>query len=355
MPKQPQTPSCSDQDRKVLEEWARSRTQEARLVERARIIVQCLQGNSVSEIARSLKVRPNTVIDWRRRFQREGLAGLADRARSGKPPRYDADFRKKVLAVLEQLPPKGQAVWDGPAIARHLKTSVHAVWRVLRKEGVCLSRQRSWCVSTDPEFSVKAADIVGLYLNPPEKALVISVDEKPSIQALERGTGYVETDSGKIVRGFKSTYKRHGTLNLFAALEVATGAIHTQITRQKRRLEFLAFMDQVMAEMPEDQEIHVILDNYCIHKRNDPWLSAHPNVFFHFTPTSASWLNQVEIWFGILSRKALKGGSFRNVEELRHAIEAFVAVYGPTAKPFVWRKREVKGSQLRNTIVNLRN
>jgi transposase len=229
MPKQPQTLSCSDQDRKVLEEWARSRTQEARLVERARIIVQCLQGNSVSEIARSLKVRPNTVIDWRRRFEREGLAGLADRARSGKPPRYDADFRKKVLAVLEQLPPKGQAVWDGPAIARHLKTSVHAVWRVLRKEGVCLSRQRSWCVSTDPEFSVKAADIVGLYLNPPEKALVISVDEKPSIQALERATGYVETDSGKIVRGFKSTYKRHGTLNLFAALEVATGAIHTQI------------------------------------------------------------------------------------------------------------------------------
>jgi transposase len=309
----------------------------------------------VSDIARDLKVRPNTVIDWRRRFESEGLAGLIDRPRSGKPRHYDADFRKKVLAVLEEPPPKGQAVWDGPAIARHFKTSVHAVWRVLRKEGVCLSRQRSWCVSTDKEFSAKAADIVGLYLSPPENALVISVDEKPSIQALERATGYVETDSGKIVRGFKSTYKRHGTLNLFAALEIATGAIHTQITGRKRRVEFLAFMDQLMAETPGDKEIHVILDNYCIHKKNDPWLAAHSNVFFHFTPTSASWLNMVEIWFGIMQRKALKGASFRNPEELRQAIEEFVAAYKPTAKPFVWRKREVKGSQLRNTIVNLRN
>jgi hypothetical protein len=226
---------------------------------------------------------------------------------------------------------------------------------VLRKEGICLARQRSWCVSTDPEFSAKAADIIGLYLNPPQNALVLSVDEKPSIQALERTTGYVETDSGKIVRGFKSTYKRHGTLNLFAALEVATGAIHTQTTVQKRRLEFLEFMDQVMADVSENREIHVILDNYCIHKRNDPWLNTHPNVHFHFTPTSASWLNQVEIWFGILSRKALRGANLKSVEELRHAIEAFVAAYGPKAKPFVWRKREVKGSQLRNTIVNLCN
>jgi len=172
---------------------------------------------------------------------------------------------------------------------------------------------------------------------------------------LERATGYVETDNGKIVHGFKSTYKRHGTLNLFAALEVATGAIHTQTTHQKRRTEFLTFMDQVVTGLPNDKEIHVILDNYCIHKKNDAWLAAHPNVHFHFTPTSASWLNQVEIWFGIFSRKALRGANFKSIEQLRQAIEAFVAAYGPTAKPFVWRKREVRGSQLKNTIVNLRN
>ncbi|MGH8487552.1 MAG: IS630 family transposase [Gammaproteobacteria bacterium] len=352
MPKTAPILRCSDDERKILEGWAGSRTLEARRVERARIILRCLEGKAVSAIAQDLKIRPNTVIDWRRRFDQEGIAGLVDRPRSGKPRQYTEEFRHQVLATLESPPPRGQAVWDGPALAHHLKASVHAVWRVLRTEGICLIRQRSWCVSTDPEFAAKAADVVGLYLNPPENALVLSVDEKPSIQALER---YVETDNGKIVRGFKSTYKRHGTLNLFAALEVATGAIRTQITQRKRRVEFLEFMDQVLSDLPQGKEIHVILDNYCIHKKNDAWLAAHPNVFFHFTPTSASWLNQVEIWFGILSRKALRGASFRNREHLRQALENFVEAYGPTAKPFVWRKREVKGSQLKTTIVNLRN
>src|SRR6266702_7847425 len=347
--------ACGPEDRQELERLAGSRTEAKQMIERARIILGCLAGKRVKEVARTCHTRSNTVIKWRQRFVQDGLAGLRDAPRPGAKPVYGADFRNRVLALLEKPPPSGQACWDGPAVATALKGSVHAVWRVLRHEGICLQRQRSWCVSTDKEFAAKAADIVGLYLNPPEKALVISVDEKPSIQALERKTGYVETDNGKIVRGFKSTYKRHGTLNLFAALEVATGAIHTQITGRKRRVEFLAFMDQLMAETPADKEIHVILDNYCIHKKNDPWLAAHPNVFFHFTPTSASWLNMVEIWFGIMQRKALKGASFRDAEELRKAIEEFVAAYEPTAKPFVWRKREVKGSQLRNTIVNLRN
>ena len=207
----------------MLQQLAGSRAEEARLVERAKIILKCLQGERVHEIAKELQVRPNTVIEWRRRFEKEGIKGLKDQPRSGKPARHDAVFRGEVLNTLEHPPPAGQARWDGPAVAKHLDTSVHAVWRLLRKEGICLSRQRSWCVSTDPEFIPKAADIVGLYLDPPENALVISVDEKPSIQALERATGYVETDNGKIVHGFKSTYKRHGTLNLFAALEIATG------------------------------------------------------------------------------------------------------------------------------------
>ena len=254
MPKPAPVPECSREDRQVLEDWAHSRTIEARLVERARIVLGCLEGKPVSTVARSWKVRPNTVIDWRRRFAAEGIAGLRDRPRSGKPPRYTGEFRKQVLATLEEAPPQGQAVWDGPAVAEYLKTSVHAVWRVLRKEGICLARQRSWCVSTDPEFTAKAADVVGLYLNPPQNALVLSVDEKPSIQALERKTGFVETDSGKIVRGFKSTYKRHGTLNLFAALEVATGAVHTQTTGKKRRIEFLEFMDRVVADLPVGKE-----------------------------------------------------------------------------------------------------
>ena len=189
MPRKAPILKCSDNDRKALEQLARSRTEEARMVERAKIILKCLEGERVHKIAKDLHVRPNTVIEWRRRFEKDGIKGLKDRPRSGKPVSYGAKFRKDVLDSLELPPPAGQARWDGPAVAKHLDTSVDAVWRLLRKEGICLSRQRSWCVSTDPEFIPKAADIVGLYLNPPENALVISVDEKPSIQALERANG----------------------------------------------------------------------------------------------------------------------------------------------------------------------
>ena len=345
--------TCDEADKEKLARLAVSRTGPKRMVERARIILGCLSGERVKEIARQCHTRSNTVIKWRTRFSAHGMKGLEDAPRPGARRLYGEDFRNRVLATLEKPPPSGQAAWDGPAMAAAVKGSLHAVWRVLRKEGICLQRQRSWCVSTDKEFAAKAADIIALYLNPPEKALVISVDEKPSIQALERATGYVETDNGKIVRGLRSTYKRHGTLNLFAALQVATGEIKTSKTTLKRREEFLCFMDQVVADAPPDRELHVILDNYCTHKKCDAWLARNPNVHFHFTPTSASWLNQVEIWFGILSRKALRGASFKNVSELSAAIDAFIATCNPKAKPFKWRKREVKGAQLRNTIVNI--
>ena len=211
------------------------------------------------------------------------------------------------------------------------------------------------CSQACPWPEQGAADIIGLYLNPPENALVLSVDEKPTIQALERASGYVLTSSGKIVHGLKSTYKRHGTVNLFAALEVATGVIRGKTTQTKKRVDFQAFMTDLVAEQPPDREIHVILDNLSTHKKNDDWLAAHPNVTFHFTPTSASWLNQVEIWFGIFSRKALAAASFASIAQLVQAIRDFTEAYNRNAAPFVWRKREVKGAQLRNTIVNLRN
>jgi transposase len=355
MPKRLPSLVCGEKERETVERLSRSRTDEARLVLRARIIVGCMKGESIARIAERLEVMPNTVVKWRRRFDKDRIAGLRDRPRPGKRRKYGAEFRRGVLSVLEERPPAGQACWDGPAVARRLNVPAHAVWRLLRKEGICLSRQRSWCVSTDPEFAPKAADIIGLYLDPPQNALVLAVDEKPSIQALERATGYVQTSNGKIVRGFRSTYKRHGTLNLFAALTVATGAIHTKTTARKRRVEFLEFMDEVVANLPAEREVHVILDNYCIHKKNVAWQATHPNVRFHYTPTSASWLNLVEIWFGIFTKKALRGASFQNTAELREAIEAYIVAYGPQAKPFVWRKREVKGSQLRNTITNLCN
>jgi len=356
MPRHAPELECSAEDRATLVALTRSRTAEARGTERARIILACLEGKQIQQVAQELNVSLPTVSKWRQRFSLWGLRGLQDQSRSGKPVRYDTAFRNRVLATLEEPPPPGMSHWDGPAVAEKLNASVHAVWRVLRREGIYLQRRRSWCVSTDKEFAPKAADVVGLYLNPPVNALVLSVDEKPSIQALERTSGYVETDSGKVVRGLKSTYKRHGTLNLFAALEVGTGQVKTKFTEFKKRADFRSFLDGVLADQPQDKEIHVILDNYCTHKRNDDWLAQFAGrVQFHFTPTSASWLNQIEIVFSLLQRKTLNGGSFQSKDQLREAIEAFFRRHNERAKPFRWRKREVRGSQLQNTIVNLRN
>ena len=347
--------SCTLDVMAQLERLSRSRSGEVRMAERSRIVLACLQGRRNDEIAREMGLRPNTVGQWRRRFAEHGMAGLRDAPRSGKPAKYGVELRDRILAQLELPPPPGMASWDGGSLATALGVSDDAVWRVLRKHGVQLQRHRSWCVSTDPEFAAKAADVIALYLNPPQNALVLSVDEKPSIQALERARGYVQTSSGKIVQGMKSTYKRHGTINLFAALEVATGVIRGKTTETKKRADFQAFMDEVVADQPAGRQIHVILDNLNTHKKNDEWLAAHPNVTFHFTPTSASWLNQVEIWFGIFQRKTLNNASFSSINQLVEAIHDFTAAYNKKAAPFVWRKREVRGAQLRNTIVNLRN
>jgi len=356
MPRHAPALECSAEDQAELTVTSKSRTEEARAVERARIILACLEGKEIQQVARDMKVSIPTVSKWRRRFAQRGLEGLHDRPRPGKPATYGPAFRDSLLALLEQPPPAGLAHWDGPAAAEKLGASVHAVWRALRREGIYLQRLRTWCVSTDPEFAPKAAEVVGLYLNPPLNALVLSVDEKPSIQALQRPSGYVETDNGAVVRAMKSTYKRNGTLNLFAALEIATGQIHAQTTEQKKRVDFQRFLDGVIAELPVSKEVHIILDNYCTHKKNTDWLAKYEGrVQFHFTPTSASWLNQIEIWFGLLTRKALRGASFASKDQLRSAIEAFVARTNEHPKPFHWRKREVRGSQLRNTIVNLCN
>ena len=325
-------------------------------MERARIILARLEGKEIQQVARELRVSVPTVSKWCKRFSFFGWRGLGDEPRSGKPAKYDAAFRNRVLALLEQPAPPGMSHWDGPAVAESLGSSVYAVWRVLRREGIHLQRHRSWCVSTDKEFAPKAADVVGLYLNPPLNAVVLSVDEKPGMQAIERPSGYVETDSGAVVRALKSTYKRHGTLSLFAALEVATGQVKTKITEYKKRADFQNFLEGVIAEQPADAEIHVILDNYSTHKKNDDWLAKFEGrVRFHFTPTSASWLNQIEIVFSLLQRKALNGASFKSKDELSAAIEAFIKRHNERAKPFRWRKRDVKGSQLRNTLVNLCN
>jgi len=355
MPRKAQQIQIPKQDMETLNHWSRSRTLPKQTVDRAKMILDCGAGKPVQQTADQLQTYPNKIIYWRKRYIKYGLKGLRDKPRSGRPAIYDDEFRDKVLSLLNETPPKGLASWDGPSLAKELDVPVDAIWKILRNEGIHLQRQRSWCISTDKDFAAKAADIVGLYLNPPLNAIVISVDEKPSIQALERKTGYIMTDNGRVVRAYKSTYKRHGTLNLFAALDVGTGKVTGKVTETKKRDDFQKFMDDVVAEYSTNQELHVILDNYCTHKRNEDWLEKNENVHFHFTPTSASWLNQVEIWFGIFSRKALRGASFSSPSELRQHIEDFIDHYNPDSKPFKWRKREVVGSQIRDTIDNLIN
>lgn len=353
----PCTPiELSDQDRAVLESWIRSTKTEQRTAFRARILLAAAEGEANTEIAARLSTRPATVSKWRLRFATHRIAGLGDAPRPGKKRHYGAETEKRILAKLDQSPPEGYATWSGGLIAEDLgDVSKHQVWRVLRKHGIHPQRRRSWCISTDPEFVPKAADIVGLYLDPPENAVVLSVDEKPHIQALERAQGWLKLPNGKAVTGFSHEYKRHGTTTLFAALNVATGKVKGGHYQRRRRVEFLDFMNELIAEYA-GQEIHVILDNLNTHKpKRDQWLARHRNVHLHYTPTHASWLNQIEIWFSILSRRALRGASFTSPEQVRRAIDRFIAVYNQTAAPFEWRKKTVKQTSLQDKYGNLSN
>ena len=329
----------SHDEQQQLKSLLRQPKAQARYALRARIILSASEGMASEQIARLLRISPGSVSKWRTRFEREGLSGLHDDFRSGRPPKLDDDtLRPLVLSQIDEPPPDGHARWDGELLGKALGVNAHRIWKILRQLGISLKRRRSWCVSTDPQFAEKAADVIGLYLAQPENAVVLSFDEKPCIQALERAQGWLKIPDGRALTGFAHEYKRHGTSTLFAALNVATGQVIGGHFKRKRRVEFLEFMDRLVAQYP-GKELHVILDNLSTHKvEQEPWARAHPNVHFHFTPTHASWLNQIEVWFSILTAKALRGASFRSVKQLIAQIDAFIAAYNEDAAPFEWTK-----------------
>jgi transposase len=330
----------STAERAVLEALSRSTKSEARMRFRARIVLLAADGIGTRGIGRVVGCTTGTASKWRVRYARDRLAGLAETGDRGAALKYGPAHQKRILAMLDQPPPSGYSNWTAPLLARAL-VDVHEqyIWRFLRAQKIDLSGRKSWCESTDPEFVAKAAEIVGLYMAPPENAVVLSVDEKPSIQALERAQGYLKLPSGRAMIGQSHDYKRHGTTTLFAALNVANGKVVGRHYKRRRRIEFLDFMNTVVAEYP-DREIHVILDNLSTHKpKRDLWLARHPDVHLHYTPTHTSWLNQIEIWFSILSGKSLNGASFKTVRQLKAHISAFIADYNEQAQPFAWTKK----------------
>ena len=329
--------SVSTEDRAHLDSIARSRSMPAGLVRRAQIILFSADGVPNTQIARRFNVTNATVSFWRRRYRELGIAGLHDELRSGRPRSHaDSEVAAMINKVLKSKP-KDATHWSVRLVAEDSGISKSTVARYFALFGLQPHRSRSFKISTDPFFVEKVRDIVGLYINPPDKALVLCVDEKSQIQALERtqpvlpmGLGYLE--------GVTHDYFRHGTTTLFAALNIVTGEVVTQCKPRHRHQEFMAFLNHLDRQIPPALDIHLIVDNYGTHKhpRVRAWLARHPRYHFHFTPTYSSWLNQVERWFALISQRAIRRGSFRNVRELIARIKSFVDNYNIHARPFMW-------------------
>jgi transposase len=324
-------------DRERLEAWVRASTIQAGLAQRARIVLLAADGLPNVEIAARVGVSRPTVTSWRARYERSGIGGLADQARSGRP--RIIDHRKIVAATLRRPPKKlGVTHWSSRLLATHLGIGDATVARAWREYGLAPWRCETFKFSTDPELVAKVTDVVGLYLAPPENAVVLCVDEKSQIQALDRTAPMLPLQPGLPERRTHD-YVRHGTTTLFAALNIATGTVTARCQPRHRHQEFLRFLKQVARAYP-DRELHLVMDNYAAHKRVEirDWLAAHPRVQVHFTPTSASWMNLVEVWFGIIERQAIHRGSYRSVTDLTRAIRAFIDGWNQRAHPFVWTK-----------------
>jgi transposase len=324
-------------DRDELTRLTRSSSVRAGLAQRARIVLLAAQGESNTAIAERVGVTRPTVIGWRERYEAAGLDGLADEPRSGRPRTVD---HAKIVAATLKPPPKKYGVthWSSRLLGRHLGIGDATVARAWREYGVQPWRAQTFKFSTDPELVGKVTDVVGLYLAPPQDAIVLCVDEKSQIQALDRTAPILPMRPGLPERRTHD-YKRNGTSTLFAALDIATGTVTAATKPRHRHQEFLAFLKQVARAYP-DRELHLVMDNYAAHKRVEvrDWLAANPRVHVHYTPTSGSWLNLVEVWFSIIERQTIHRGTFGSVKDLNTKIRAFVNGWNDRAHPFVWTK-----------------
>jgi len=329
----------SEEERTMLESLARRRKTAAGLARRAAIVLECAKGSDNKSAAAALRVSSTTVGKWRARFARDRVDGLLDEPRPGAPRRIDDARIEEIVCKTLESTPKGATHWSTRELAKQTGLSHSTVSRIWRAFGLQPHRSETFKLSPDPLLIDKVRDIVGLYMNPPDNAVVLCVDEKSQIQALDRTQPMLPLRPGQLERRTHD-YKRHGTTSLFAALNVATGNVLGQTHRRHRSLEFRKFLDLIDESVPRDLDVHLVIDNYSTHKspliRN--WLIKRPRFHVHFTPTYGSWMNLVERWFGLLTQRQIKRGVHRSVGELERAIREFLAAHNENPKPFVWTK-----------------
>lgn len=325
-------------DRKELIALSRQRSIPRGILLRLNIILGAAEGRANHLLARDLCTTVTTVLLWRKRYEAEGLAGLfADRPRSGRPKQISADKEAFIVEATIRTVPKDATHWSVRAMAASQKVSPATVLRIWKKHKLQPHRVESFKFSNDPDFAPKVRDIVGLYMNPPEKAIVLSVDEKSQIQALDRTQPILPLRPGLPERQTHD-YKRHGTTTLFAALNVLEGTVIGACQPRHRHQEFLLFLKRIDRSIDSDLDVHLVLDNYGTHKHPEVkrWLAARPRYHVHFTPTSSSWLNQVERWFAEITRKRIRRGTFRSVAELTKSIHEYIRLYNNNPRPFQW-------------------
>jgi len=329
----------SEDERESLEDLARRRKTAQATALRARIVLACAEGQSNGDVARSLRVTPQTVCKWRARFVQKRLEGLLDEPRPGAPRSISDVQVKRVVTLTLESRPDDATHWSTRSMAKKIGLSQNAIVRIWRAFGLQPHRVESFKLSTDPLFVEKVQDIAGLYMNPPDKALVLCVDEKSQIQALDRSQPLLPMRPGQVERRTHD-YVRHGTTSLFAALDAATGDVIGELHRRHRSIEFRKFLDTIEANVPADLDVHLVMDNYGTHKTVliRRWLAKRPRFHVHFTPKGASWMNLVERFFAELTQKQIRRGVHRSTRELETAIRDYLRVYKLNPKPLVWTK-----------------
>jgi transposase len=331
--------SVSAEDQQVLERWMRRRKTAQGLAIRSRIVLRCASAVSNTQVAEELRITNATVGKWRSRYVTRGLAGLLDEPRSGAPRAISDDQVEAVVVKTLESSPRNATHWSSRSLAADSGLSHASVQRIWRAFGLQPHRTDTFKLSTDPQLIEKVRDIVGLYLNPPERALVLCVDEKSQIQALDRTQPLLPMRPGQVAR-HTHDYRRHGTTSLFAALDIATGRVIGELHRRHRSLEFRRFLARIEREVPADLDVHLVLDNYGTHKTPtiQRWLLQHPRYHVHFTPTYSSWINQLERWFADLTTKQIRRSAHRSTRALEDSIRLYLATYNHDPHPFIWVK-----------------